>query len=49
MKDDVGEALVQTANDVEDKGAVMNGFAKVIESVSHPFKLAAVVGDGEIA
>jgi hypothetical protein len=49
VKTDVGEALVQTADDVEDEGAVMNRFAKVAESVSHPFELAAVVGDGEIA
>jgi hypothetical protein len=49
MKVDVGETLVQTAHDVEDEGTVMNGFAKVPESVSHPFELVAVVGDGEIA
>jgi hypothetical protein len=49
VKTDVGETLVQTVDDVEDEGAVMNGFAKVAESVSHPFELAAVVEDGEIA
>jgi hypothetical protein len=48
VKADVGEALVQTADDVKDEGAIMNGFAKVAESVTHPFELAAVVGDGEI-
>jgi hypothetical protein len=46
LRDDL-EALVEAARNVQDQGAVLNGFAEVSEGVSHAFHLAAIVVDGE--
>jgi len=40
--------FVEAADDVEDEGAVLNGFAEVGEVVGHALELFAVIGDGEI-
>jgi len=40
--------FVEAADDVEDEGAVLNGFAKVGEVVGHALELLAVIGDREI-
>ena len=42
------EPFVEAADDVEDEGAVLNGFAEVGEVVGHALELLAVIGDGEI-
>jgi hypothetical protein len=41
------EALVEAAQDVQHKSAILNGLAEVSKSVSHAFHLAAVIVDGE--
>jgi hypothetical protein len=41
------ETLVETPQDVQHKRAVLNGFAKVGESVDHALHHAAVLVDGE--
>ena len=42
------EPFVEAADDVEDEGAVLNGFAEVGKVVGHALELLAVIGDGEI-
>ena len=49
MKTNAGETLIETADDVEDESAIRDRLAGIAEGVSHPFELAAVVGDGEVA
>ena len=46
---DVGEALVEAADDVEDEGAVGDDLAEGREIIGHLLQLAAVLGDGEVA
>jgi hypothetical protein len=43
------EALIQTANEVEDEGAVGDDFTQVAQRVRHALQLLAVVGDVQIA
>jgi len=40
--------FIEAADDVEDEGAVLNGFAEVGEVVGHALELFVVIGDGEI-
>jgi len=49
MHPDGLESLVQTADDVEDEGAVGDGLAQVLEHVRHALHLLAVLGDRQIA
>jgi hypothetical protein len=49
MKTNAGETLIETADDVEDESVVRDRLVEIIEGVSHPFELAAVAGDGEVA
>jgi hypothetical protein len=44
----VGELLVQTAQHIEDEGAVMDDLAEITKSLSHPLHLAAIVADRKI-
>jgi hypothetical protein len=46
---DVGEALVEAAYYVEDKGAVGDDYPESVEVVGHLLEAAAVLGDGEVA
>ena len=45
----MAETLVETANDVEDKGPVSHGLAEGGEIVRHLLQPATVIGDGEVA
>jgi hypothetical protein len=45
---DMAEALVGTANDIEDESAVSNRLTKSCEVLSHLLEPAIVVGDGEV-
>jgi len=49
MDADVGEAPAQTAKDVEDKGAVLNGRSQIGELIGHLLEAPTVVSDGEVA
>jgi hypothetical protein len=49
MHPDGLEALVQTADDVEDEGAVGDGLAQVLKHVRHALHLLAVRSDRQIA
>ena len=42
------EALTEAPDQIEDEGAIRDGFADVGEGGSQALELAAVVGDGEI-
>jgi hypothetical protein len=46
---DVGEALVEAADYVEDEGAVGDDFPESAEVVDHLLEAAAVLGNGEVA
>ena len=46
---DVGEALVETSDHVEDESPVSDGLAKGAKIVGHLLQAAAVLGDGEVA
>jgi hypothetical protein len=48
MKTNGGEALVEVADDVEDEGAVRDGFAKIPEVLCLVLVLPAVVNDREV-
>jgi hypothetical protein len=45
---DVGEALVEAADEVEDEGTIGDDLAEGREIISHLLQSAAVVGDGEV-
>lgn len=44
----VGEALVEASDHVEDEGAIGDGLAEGAEIVGHLLEAAAVLGGGEI-
>jgi hypothetical protein len=46
---EVGEPVVEAANDVEHQRAVTNRFAKIGKLVSHGLESVAIVGDGQAA
>jgi len=45
----MSEAVVETAKDVEDEGAVADGFTKISKLISHCLETAAVVVDGQVS
>jgi hypothetical protein len=45
----VGEALVEATDYVEDEGAVGDDFAESTEVIGHLLEAAAVLGNGEVA
>ena len=49
MKTNGNEALIQTADDIEDEGAVADDLAQVRKHVGHALHLLAVLSDGQIA
>ena len=48
MQDDVGVALVEALDEVEDERAIGDRLAKVVEVVRHTLQTPTVVGYGEI-
>jgi hypothetical protein len=44
----MSEAVVEAAKDVEDKGAVADGFTKISKLIRHGLETAAVIVDGQI-
>jgi hypothetical protein len=46
---DMGEALIEAADDVEDESAVGDDLTKGREIIGHLLQLVAVLGDGEVA
>ena len=46
---DVSEALVETADDVEDEGAIGDDFTEGTKFGGHLLEVPAVLGDGEVA
>ncbi|XP_039847700.1 uncharacterized protein LOC120707005 [Panicum virgatum] len=49
VKTDGSEPLVETPDDVEDEGAVGDGFTEIAQVLRLAFVEAAVLGDGEVA
>jgi hypothetical protein len=43
---DVGEAVAEAAQDIEDQCLVGDWFAKVVEGICHSFETTTVVGVG---
>jgi len=48
MQTDVGEPLVETPDEVEDEGTIVDDLAKVTKIICHTFEASAIICDEEV-